>query len=83
MITCKCCGKVAGDRGVEKIGENSYRRYHQCKNLLCGHCFTTIEELRVSTSDNEQAAHRSATCDSIFPSSLPNNPYDHYQINDD
>ncbi|MBN3053334.1 hypothetical protein H4F45_17965 [Pectobacterium brasiliense] len=39
---------------MEKIGENSYRRYHQCKNLLCGHCFTTIEELRVSTSDNEQ-----------------------------
>ncbi|WP_437214577.1 ogr/Delta-like zinc finger family protein [Pectobacterium sp. LFLA-215] len=83
MITCKYCGKVAGDRGVEKIGENSYRRYHQCENLLCGHCFTTIEELRVSTSDNEQVAHRSATCDSIFPNSQPNNSAVPHRVNGD
>ncbi|MFC0073427.1 ogr/Delta-like zinc finger family protein [Samsonia erythrinae] len=83
MITCKYCGKVAGDRGVEKIGENSYRRYHQCKNLLCGHCFTTIEELRVSTSDNEQAAHCSATCDNIMPNSQPNNSAVPHRVNTD
>ncbi|AYH00102.1 ogr/Delta-like zinc finger family protein [Pectobacterium brasiliense] len=83
MITCKCCGKVAGDRGVEKIGENSYRRYHQCKNLLCGHCFTTIEELNVNTSNNEQAAHCSATCDNIMPNSQPNNSAVLHRVNAD
>lgn len=83
MYPCKLCGKMARTKKQEKIGENRYRQFNQCMNLLCGHCFTTIEELRVNTSDNEQAAHRSATCDSIFPSSLPNKPYDHHQINDD
>ncbi|POE37586.1 hypothetical protein D5071_19660 [Pectobacterium carotovorum] len=83
MITCKCCGKIARDKGVEKIGENRYRRYHQCQNLLCGHCFTTIEELGVNTPNNEQAAHCSATCDNIFPSNQPNNSYDHRRTNSD
>ncbi|MBN3342543.1 hypothetical protein H5A44_08895 [Pectobacterium brasiliense] len=68
---------------MEKIGENSYRRYHQCKNLLCGHCFTTIEELNVNTSNNEQAAHCSATCDNIMPNSQPNNSAVLHRVNAD
>lgn len=83
MYPCKLCGKMARTKKQEKIGENRYRQFNQCMNLLCGHCFTTIEELRVSTSDNEQVAHRSATCDSIFPNSQPNNSAVPHRVNGD
>ncbi|WP_431712489.1 ogr/Delta-like zinc finger family protein [Serratia marcescens] len=45
MFPCNKCGAAAKELSSFLLENGRHRRFHQCKNIYCGHCFTTIEEM--------------------------------------
>ncbi|HGM6667569.1 TPA: ogr/Delta-like zinc finger family protein [Serratia marcescens] len=62
MFPCNKCGSAANVTSVFQIKEGSYRRFHQCRNIFCGHCFTTLEEI-----DHSKEKIKTGQCNNILP----------------
>ncbi|WP_369281287.1 ogr/Delta-like zinc finger family protein [Yersinia bercovieri] len=44
-MRCTLCRSVTRTIKSIELSADSQRHYHQCKNILCGHGFTTLETL--------------------------------------
>ncbi|WP_337263318.1 MULTISPECIES: ogr/Delta-like zinc finger family protein [unclassified Serratia (in: enterobacteria)] len=55
MMRCFACGAVSRTRTSVRISERTQRNYHQCQNLLCGTCFTSLQEVEKVLTNSKPA----------------------------
>ncbi|WP_422527915.1 ogr/Delta-like zinc finger family protein [Serratia fonticola] len=55
MMRCFKCNAVARTRTSLRLSERTQRNYHQCQNMLCGTCFTTLQEVEKVLTDAKPA----------------------------
>lgn len=55
MMRCCKCNAVSRTRTSTRLSERTQRNYHQCQNMLCGLCFTTLQEVEKLLTHTEAA----------------------------
>ncbi|MCA7001303.1 MULTISPECIES: ogr/Delta-like zinc finger family protein [Pectobacteriaceae] len=67
-LKCPKCRATAKTRTSVEITELTRRSYHQCQNMLCGHCFTSTTYIDGSLNDTRPAPG-ACVPSSVFPRS--------------
>lgn len=67
-MRCPRCRAVAKTRTSVELSVLVRRGYHQCQNMLCGHCFTSMTEIDAPLNQT-QSAPGALVPEGIFPRS--------------
>ncbi|EFO3459758.1 hypothetical protein DO052_10525 [Escherichia coli] len=52
-MRCPRCRAVAKTRTSVELSDLVRRSYHQCQNMLCGYCFTSITQIDESLNQTQ------------------------------
>ncbi len=52
-IRCPRCRAVAKTRTSVELSDLVRRSYHQCQNMLCGYCFTSMTQIDESLNQTQ------------------------------
>lgn len=52
-MRCPSCRAVAKTRTSVELSDLVRRSYHQCQNMLCGYCFTSMTQIDESLNQTQ------------------------------
>lgn len=52
-MRCPRCRAVAKTRTSVELSDLVRRSYHQCQNMLCGYCFTSMTQIEESLNQTQ------------------------------
>lgn len=67
-MRCPRCRAIANTRTSVELSLLVRRSYHQCQNMLCGYCFTSMTEIDGSLNQTQPASGAMVPQD-VFPRS--------------
>ena len=65
-MRCPRCRAIAKTRTSVELSLLVRRSYHQCQNMLCGYCFTSMTEIDGSLNQTQPAPVNGAVIHFIF-----------------